>query len=163
MVMAFVETYIRLKSLLWAVLLTLWLTIFFIMAKFEATRKILQKYPDICSFNMFKNSGPTEEQIKQASFTYWFFGEGWSDKLSPGEQHKSHPNKKMIVRCDGPDAGYIATSACIISAALTVLFEADKMPHGGGVFTTASAFKKTSIYERLEKFGVTFKTVESAV
>uniref|UniRef100_A0A914ZLJ2 Saccharopine dehydrogenase NADP binding domain-containing protein n=2 Tax=Parascaris univalens TaxID=6257 RepID=A0A914ZLJ2_PARUN len=158
---AYVETYFRIKSLLWTILFSLWLAIFFIMSKFGLTRKILQKYPDICSFNMFKTSGPTEEQIKQASFTYWFFGSGWSDKLPPGEQHNKSPDKMVIVRCDGPDAGYITTSACAISAALTLLHESNKIPLGGGAFTTAAIFKKTNIYERLKKFGVTFKVVEN--
>uniref|UniRef100_A0A0M3IB68 Peptidase_S8 domain-containing protein n=1 Tax=Ascaris lumbricoides TaxID=6252 RepID=A0A0M3IB68_ASCLU len=131
---------------------------------------------------MFKTSGPTEEQMKQASFTYWFFGSGWSDKLPPGEQHNKSPDKMVIVRCDGPDAGYVTTSACAISAALTLLYESDKIPLGGGAFTTAAAFKKTNIYERLKKggafttaaafkktniyerlkkFGITFKVVEN--
>ncbi|VDK42247.1 unnamed protein product [Anisakis simplex] len=158
---AYIETYFVVKSLLWSVLLALWLAVFFVLVNFEATRKFLQKHPDLCSFNMFKASGPTEQQIEQASFTYWLFGEGWDDKLPPGEQHSTPPNKKVTVRCDGPDAGYIATSACIISSALTVLKDADKMPSGGGAFTTAEAFKKTGIYERLANFGITFKIVEN--
>lgn len=33
--------------------------------------------------------------MKQASFTYWFFGSGWSDKLPPGEQHNKSPDKMV--------------------------------------------------------------------
>lgn len=158
----FVETYLAIESIIWAVLLVLWLFVFVIFASFEATRKILQKYPDLCSFGMFKNSGPTDKQIKQASFVYWFFGSGWDEKLAAGDMHQTEPDKQVIARCDGPDAAYIATSACALAAALTILHDTEKMPHGGGVFTTAAAFKNTHIYDRLEKFGITFKIVNSA-
>lgn len=158
----FIETYFRIKSAIWAILLMLWLSVFFILAKIEFIRKYLQKYPEIFSFNIFKKSGPTDEQIKEASFVIWFFGSGWSDKLPIDEHHSSAPNKQITARCDGPDAGYIATSACAVSAALTILRDKEDMPEGGGVLTTASAFKKTKIYDRLEKFGITFKIVENA-
>ncbi|WKY08894.1 hypothetical protein Q1695_001794 [Nippostrongylus brasiliensis] len=150
-----VETYLRIESLLWTMLLALWLTVFALLAQFEFTRKILQKYPDLCSFNMFKNSGPSEQQVKEASFTYWFFAYGYRDTKPLAEQHSSKPNQRMVVKCQGPDAGYMATSGCVLSAALA-LVRSEGLPQGGGVFTTASAFAKTKIYSYLESFGITF-------
>ncbi|KAJ1366321.1 Lipid droplet localized protein [Parelaphostrongylus tenuis] len=153
---AHVETYFGLSSIFWAVMLTLWMFIFSILAQYSFTRKILQTYPDLCSFGMFKNSGPTEEQIADASFVYWFFGYGYSDRKPLNEQHDGKPDQRMVVTCKGPDAGYMATSGCALSAALT-LIHPENLPERGGVFTTASAFAKTRIYSYLESFGIVFK------
>ncbi|RCN39424.1 saccharopine dehydrogenase [Ancylostoma caninum] len=157
---AYVETYLRVSSLLWAALLAGWLTIFALLCQFKFTRGILQKYPDLCSFNMFKKSGPSEQQIAEASFIYWFFGYGYAEHKPVGEQHEGKPDQRMVVTCKGPDAGYMATSACVLSAALAIIRDSQNLPHGGGVFTTASAFAKTNIYSYLESFGIKFQ-VES--
>uniref|UniRef100_A0A1I7YN01 Sacchrp_dh_C domain-containing protein n=1 Tax=Steinernema glaseri TaxID=37863 RepID=A0A1I7YN01_9BILA len=98
--------------------------------------------------------------MEQASFTYWFFGTGWEDKLPYDQEHPAKPTVKKAARCDGPDAGYIATSFCVLSAALTVLQDRDSLPPKGGVFTTAAAFAKTRIYERLANFGIKFSMVD---
>uniref|UniRef100_A0A914XQF1 Saccharopine dehydrogenase NADP binding domain-containing protein n=1 Tax=Plectus sambesii TaxID=2011161 RepID=A0A914XQF1_9BILA len=159
----YVETYLRLSSLFWALMLVLWMMVFSFLVKFKPTRKFLQNYPDLCTFNMFKESGPTREQMDQASFVYWFFGTGWETKLSdPNEQHTDKPKSKMIVRCDGPDAGYYATSGCLLSSALTILQDKNSLPKNGGVYTTAAAFgRDTKIYDRLAQFGITFRVVDS--
>jgi len=100
--------------------------------------------------------------LNQASFVYWFFGYGWPNKLSSAnEQHTEAPNKKVMARCDGPDAGYIATSACIVSAALTVLKDRDDLPKDGGVYTSAAAFGHSKIYDRLASYGITFRMVDN--
>ncbi|KAL3985868.1 Saccharopine dehydrogenase family protein [Acanthocheilonema viteae] len=118
-----VETFIRVKSFIWAFLLSLWLV------------------------------------VKQASFTYWFFGTGWTEKHSSLDEYKVKPAKQMVARCVGPDAGYISTSACVLAAALSLLNDADKLPQGG-VYTSAAAFKNTGIYGCLEKYGVRFEIVD---
>jgi short subunit dehydrogenase-like uncharacterized protein len=159
---ATIETYICVKSMFWAMALMMWLVIFQFAVKFNWSRKILQKYPGICSGYMFKETGPTREQAEEATFEYWFFGTGWE---STAETETSslpldeQPKKKVVVRCDGPDAGYIATSGCILSCAETILFDQENMPKPGGVFTSAAAFKNTKIYDRLASFGIVFRTV----
>uniref|UniRef100_A0A1I7VV46 Sacchrp_dh_NADP domain-containing protein n=1 Tax=Loa loa TaxID=7209 RepID=A0A1I7VV46_LOALO len=117
-----VETFIRLKSFIWACLLSLWL-------------------------------------VKQASFTYWFFGTGWPEKHNSFDEYTVKPDKQMTARCVGPDAGYMTTSACVLAAALSLLSDADKLPQGG-VYTSAAAFKNTGIYGRLERYGVRFEIVD---
>ncbi|KAK5985145.1 hypothetical protein GCK32_014084 [Trichostrongylus colubriformis] len=61
------------------------------------------------SFGLFKRAGPTKEQMEEASFTYWFFAYGYSDRKPLEEQHNGKPDQKMVVTCKGPDAGYMAT------------------------------------------------------
>jgi len=47
--------------------------IFQIAVKFSWTRNILQKYPDICSAYMFKNSGPTRQQAEEVvKKLFWY-------------------------------------------------------------------------------------------
>lgn len=67
-------------------------------------------------------------QIK-ASFEYWFFGSGWDQGVTPSNDEK--PQKSVVVRCDGPDGGYIATSGCVLSCAMTVLRDHANMPKQG--------------------------------
>ncbi|XGW06302.1 hypothetical protein V3C99_016537 [Haemonchus contortus] len=152
----YVETYLRIGSLLWTVLLAIWLTLFAMLAQINFTKKFLQSYPDLCSFGMFKRAGPTKQQMDEASFVYWFFAYGYSDRKPLDEQHTGKPDQRMVVTCKGPDAGYMATSGCVLSAALA-LIRGENLPQGGGVFTTASAFAKTKIYSYLESFGITFQ------
>ena len=52
----YVETYIRVTSIFWALLLAAWVSTFAVLVMFPLTRKLLQKYPDLCSFYMFKVS-----------------------------------------------------------------------------------------------------------
>ncbi|KAI1728105.1 saccharopine dehydrogenase NADP binding domain-containing protein [Ditylenchus destructor] len=154
-----IETYILVKSMFWSVMMIAWLTIFNACVKYDFTRTILQKYPGFCSGYLFKESGPTREQANQATFTYWFVGSGWpnTDKPNPDET----PKKTVVARCDGPDAGYIATAGCVLSSALTLLQDRSTLPSGGGVYSSAAAFKNTKVYDRLESFGITFRVDES--
>jgi len=153
-----IETYILVKSYFWSILLVAWLAIFNMAVKYDFTRKILQAYPGFCSGYLFKDGGPSREQAKQASFTYWFLGKGWD----VGQNHDEPPKKTIVVRCDGPDAGYIATAGCVLSSAITLLKDSDSLPANGGVYTTTAAFKNTRIYDRLADFGVVFN-VDSTV
>uniref|UniRef100_A0A914UYG6 Uncharacterized protein n=1 Tax=Plectus sambesii TaxID=2011161 RepID=A0A914UYG6_9BILA len=110
-------------------MLALWLMVFSYLARFELTRKILQTFPDQCSFNMFKESGPTKEQMDQASYVYWFLGTGWETKLAdPKEQHTEKPNAKIFIRCEGPGGPYLTTCGCVLSAAFTILQDRDALP-----------------------------------
>jgi len=153
-----IETYLLVKSKFWALALMLWVTLLFFFAQFEFTRKFMQQYPELCSFYMFKNGGPSRQQAKEASFTYWIFGKGWDKVDNVGE---NPPQKIRVARCDGPDAGYIGTSGCVLASALTVLQDKDKLPGDGGVFTTTAAFKETKIYDRLNEFGIKFRVDDS--
>lgn len=154
------QPYVSVKSLLWSVVLLVYFVIFGILTQFEITKRILIAYPERCSFNYFKSSGPTEEQLRQAKFTYWFYGYGWSQKnTSDDEKPTSPPKRQMVVRCDGPDPAYITTVSCLLCSALTILEEPENLPQSGGVFTPAVAFKNTAIVDRLKSYGISFVTV----
>lgn len=122
------ETYIRLSGKIWGYLIGLWIMFLSVFVKYPFTRRILQQYPDQCSFYMFKNSGPSKQQVAEASFTYWFFGYGYKQTLPADQQHEGRPDRKVVATCKGPDAGYIATSGCVLSAALTLIRDTEHLP-----------------------------------
>uniref|UniRef100_A0A0N5APF2 Sacchrp_dh_NADP domain-containing protein n=1 Tax=Syphacia muris TaxID=451379 RepID=A0A0N5APF2_9BILA len=135
------QPYVSVKSLLWSVVLLVYFVIFGILTQFEITKRILIAYPERCSFNYFKSSGPTEEQacfyyifhiLRQAKFTYWFYGYGWSQKNTSDDEKPTSPPKRqvfiMVVRCDGPDPAYITTVSCLLCSALTILEEPENLP-----------------------------------
>jgi hypothetical protein len=122
-----VETYLAVSSWLWGWLGIIWMLIFSKAIAYEPLRRFFQNNPEVATVGMFSSKGPSREQCKQATFTYWFQGYGW-----PGSEPKpdEKPTKQLTVRCDGPDMGYIGTAACIISAAVTVLEDRDQLPNG---------------------------------
>lgn len=79
--------------------------------------------------------------MKEASFEYFFFGNGWN-KGETVDEHKPTKRVSLYISyyytnqycvqataiCRGPDPGYIGTSACIVSAALSILEDKDKLP-----------------------------------
>ncbi|CEF59632.1 Saccharopine dehydrogenase-like oxidoreductase [Strongyloides ratti] len=155
----YLSTYFGMKSLLMAVIYMIYFGIFSILCQFGVTRKFLQDNTDLVTFGAFSKKGPTKEQVDGASFTYWFISKGWNEKkkLEDGD-HTSSPTKKIISRCDGPDAGYVGTSGCALSAAITILEGGSNLPKKGGVYTPATAFGESPrIYSILEDFGIKFK------
>ena len=60
------------------------------------------------------------------------------------------------IQVSGPEPGYVTTPICMVAAALTVLEESQAIPLNGGVLTPGSAFKRTSLIERLRQRGMKF-------
>ncbi|KAI6170782.1 Epimerase [Aphelenchoides bicaudatus] len=147
-----IETYILKPSWMESALTILWFGLLSIVCKFQPILRFCQKNPELVSFGSFSSRGPRRELVKQAKFTTYIQGNGWKNVKEP--QSGVEPNSKLTVRVDGPDAGYVATSGCVLSSALTVL--EDKLPVGGGVYTTAVAFENTKILDRLASFNITF-------
>ncbi|CAD6192367.1 unnamed protein product [Caenorhabditis auriculariae] len=154
-----IKTYIRVPSVSLAVGLGLWSSAISVLAVIPCTKRLLQKYPDEVSFNLFKRDGPTEAQINGSGFTYTFFGYGYQEQKPNGEVHLGRPDRKVVARCTGPDPGYMATSGCIISSALTILKDVQNMPEEGGFYTPTAAFGDSKIYEFLESFGVKYEVL----
>ncbi|MCP9262806.1 Saccharopine dehydrogenase [Dirofilaria immitis] len=143
-----VETFIRIKSVIWAFLLSMWLMIFMVVAKISFMKDFCWNIQDYAVLAC------------KASVIYLLvFGTGWTEKHSSFDDYSVKPVKEIVARCVGPDAGYVTTSACVLASALSLLKDADKLPQGG-VHTPTSAFKETGIYDRLEKYGVRFEIVD---
>ncbi len=96
--------------------------------------------------------------MNKVDFKMHFFGYGWSQRLADGE-HPSRPTKQIQTIVSGPEPGYIATSKIVVSCAIVLLKEQNRMPVKGGVLTPAVAFANTSLIERLRTHGIRFETV----
>ncbi|KAF8371518.1 hypothetical protein PRIPAC_77947 [Pristionchus pacificus] len=151
-----IATYMVQGSFIKSVLALLWLGFIGFFALFSPTRKLLEEHPELFSFGMFQNAGPSKEQIDAASFDYFVFGTGWEE----GEEANGRePTKKAAIVCRSADPGYVATSACISSIALALLNDRPQLAKDGGVFTPVSAVRDTRIFAYLQKMGVNFERI----
>lgn len=157
-----VQTYIKFSSIVHALGMLVWGILFGIMASFQFGRDLLEKYPNIFSFGIFSHEGPTREQIKDVTFTTQVFGRGWlGKKLKPEEDPAEPPMDKIVCKVEGPDPGYIATSACLVASAMTILDETSSLPAGGGVLTPGVAFANSKGFiKKLETRGFKFTKVQ---
>uniref|UniRef100_T1IIF4 RING-type domain-containing protein n=1 Tax=Strigamia maritima TaxID=126957 RepID=T1IIF4_STRMM len=147
--------YLRMPSLLVAILTVIGAIIFALLASFNFGRKLLEKYPRLFSFGTFSKNGPTEQQIKETSFTTTIIGIGYDEKLAdPTDDHATPPTTKMVVKVKGPEPGYITTPICMIQAGMVLLEEMDRLPGKGGVYTPGGAFVNTTIIDRLTSNGL---------
>ncbi|XP_036611166.1 saccharopine dehydrogenase-like oxidoreductase [Trichosurus vulpecula] len=132
---------------------------FLLFVKFSIGRQLLVKFPWLFSFGYVSQQGPTQKQMDDASFTFTFFGQGYS----PDHTTKhGKPNIKICTQVKGPEAGYVATPIAMVQAALTLLKDTSELPKGGGVFTPGAAFSKTKLIERLNQCGIEFSVVSSS-
>lgn len=110
----------------------------------EKRRQFLKRYPGFFSAGVFSSNGPSEEELKRGTF----------DIVIQGESEGKVVHEAQV---SGPHPGYIGCSICTNQAALTLLEEMDKLPSSGGVYTPGTAFSDTSLVQRLNRNGVTFK------
>uniref|UniRef100_A0A5G2QMU5 Saccharopine dehydrogenase-like oxidoreductase n=1 Tax=Sus scrofa TaxID=9823 RepID=A0A5G2QMU5_PIG len=132
---------------------------FLFFVRFGIGRQLLVKFPWLFSFGYFSKQGPTQKQMDASSFTLTFFGQGYSQGLSPD---KSKPNIRICTQVKGPEAGYVATPIAMVQAALTLLNDASDLPKAGGVFTPGAAFCRTKLIERLNQRGIEFSVISSS-
>ncbi|KAJ3593589.1 hypothetical protein NHX12_005923 [Muraenolepis orangiensis] len=126
---------------------------FMFLIKFSFGRNLLIKYPEFFSFGFFTKAGPTRTQMKDSSFQFAFYGEGYTEGTDPSQ---GKPDGKIRTVVRGPEAGYVATPIAMVQAALTVLNEPKALPEKGGVYTPGGAFAKTTLIDRLHKHGIQF-------
>ncbi|XP_051849403.1 saccharopine dehydrogenase-like oxidoreductase [Antechinus flavipes] len=132
---------------------------FLLFVKFSIGRQLLVKFPWLFSFGYFSKQGPTQKQMDDASFTFTFFGQGYSQDHTTKD---GKPNIKICTQVKGPEAGYVATPIAMVQAAVTLLKDTSELPKGGGVFTPGAAFSKTKLIERLNQCGIEFSVISSS-
>ncbi|CAI2354528.1 unnamed protein product [Caenorhabditis sp. 36 PRJEB53466] len=144
--------YSRFETRANAILLAAFMSLLKVAAKYEIVQRFVMRYPSLSSCNLFSDEGPSKQQMREASFSYRFYGYGFGR----GDPRTEKPRKKLLVTCTGPDVGYIATSGCVLSSALIILKQKEALPKNGGVYTTATAFGNSRIYQYLADFGIKF-------
>jgi len=125
-----------------------------LLANFPFGRYLLLKYPEFFSAGMFSRAGPTEEEVKSASFKMWFVGHGYSD-VAQASEHGSKLDKEVITKVSGPEVGYITTPIVLLQCALVLLSQRGNLPKGG-VYTPGAVFGPTDLQQRLQENGVSF-------
>nr|ATG71151.1 saccharopine dehydrogenase [Juniperus microsperma] len=128
-----------------------------LLGRFSWGRSLLLKYPEIFTLGQFKKRGPTEEEVRSASFKMWFLGHGFSDE-SHLLQQGSKPNMEMVTRISGPEIGYATTPITLVQCALLVMDQRQSLPKGG-VLPPGIVFGPTDLQERLEKRGILFELI----
>ena len=130
-----------------------WLGLF---GRWEWSRSLLKQCPSFFTFGIFKKGGPSEEEIQSGSFAITFRGKGWSNG---SKAHQEEPKDEILTRVEGPHPGYPACAICVNQAAITLLEEVNSLPGNGGVLTPGTAFRKTSLINRLNQNGLKFHVV----
>ncbi|XP_078590586.1 saccharopine dehydrogenase-like oxidoreductase isoform X2 [Branchiostoma floridae x Branchiostoma japonicum] len=136
--------------------------VFGVMTKFSWGRWLLSKYPRLFSLGYFSHEGPTQKQIEGASFNMQFIGTGYSNTVLEDGDYDGPPNMTIATQVEGPEAGYVTTPIVMVQAAITLLKEMKKFPAKGGVMTPGTAYKDTSLVERLSDRGVIFSITAPA-
>ncbi|XP_022091289.1 saccharopine dehydrogenase-like oxidoreductase [Acanthaster planci] len=134
--------------------------IFAFLAKFSFGRKLLEKYPKLFTGGGFSHEGPTREQMDGTTFSFVLNAEGFS---AGADNDQTKHDVTMVTKVTGPEPGYVATPIMMVQAGLVILSEKDNLPASGGVFSPAAAFSRTRLIERLDKRGIKFSVVETAL
>ena len=75
-------------------------------------RSLLLAAPGFFSHGMFSRRGPSDQQLREASFSFTNFARGYSRgaPLAPGEA----PDLQVVTRVQGPEPGYLACSIFVV-------------------------------------------------
>ncbi|XP_062009837.1 probable mitochondrial saccharopine dehydrogenase-like oxidoreductase At5g39410 [Rosa rugosa] len=132
-----------------------------LLGQFSFGRWLLLKYPSFFSVGWFRKQGPSDEEVRSASFKMWFVGHGFSDR-SLASQGNTKPDTEIVTRVMGPEVGYITTPIILLQCALIVLSQRDNLPRGG-VLPPGIVFGPTDLQEKLQENGVTFDVISKNV
>lgn len=121
-------------------------------------RWLLLKFPSIFSLGWFRKKGPTEEEVRRASFKMWFIGHGFSDCTSLAAGDHQQPDAEVVTRVTGPEIGYLTTPIILIQCALIVLSQRDNLPKGGA-YPPGIVFGPTDLQKRLQENGISFDVI----
>nr|KJB75668.1 hypothetical protein B456_012G051000 [Gossypium raimondii] len=127
-----------------------------LLCRFSFGRWLLLKFPSFFSFGWFRKTGPSEDEVRSASFKMWFVGYGFSDSNLASERN-SKPDMEIITRVMGPEIGYVTTPISLVQCALIVLSQRENLPKGG-VYTPGIVFGP-DLQERLQENGISFDVV----
>ncbi|OEU18548.1 hypothetical protein FRACYDRAFT_224855 [Fragilariopsis cylindrus CCMP1102] len=124
--------------------------IFSTLARFQYGCKLLHGSPELFTNGMFREGGPTEEEMQKGSFETFCTAYGMNRE------------EKVRVSCKGPEPGYVATPKIIVALAVCVLRHRDEVKYGndGGVMVPGVAFGESdAVFDLLKNEGIEFKVL----
>ncbi|KAF5480246.1 hypothetical protein F2P56_001009 [Juglans regia] len=128
-----------------------------LLGKTAVGRWLLLKFPSIFSLGWFRKKGPSDDEVRSASFKMWFVGHGFSN-ASLASQGNRKPDMEIITRVMGPEIGYLTTPIILLQCALILLIQRENLPRGG-VLTPGIVFGPTDLQERLQENGISFDII----
>lgn len=131
-----------------------------LLGKFAFGRRLLLQFPSFFSLGWFRKNGPSEDEVRSASFKMWFVGTGFRDSSLVAQGNRK-PDMEIITRVMGPEIGYLTTPIILIQCALIVLSQRDNLPKGG-VYTPGIVFGPTDLQERLQSNGISFDVISKS-
>ncbi|XP_019456839.1 PREDICTED: probable mitochondrial saccharopine dehydrogenase-like oxidoreductase At5g39410 isoform X2 [Lupinus angustifolius] len=131
-----------------------------LFGSFNLGRRLLLNFPSVFSLGWFREKGPSEEEVKSASFKMWFVGHGFSNE-SLASQRNTKPDTEIVTRVMGPEVGYLTTSIILIQCALVLLSRRNDLPKGGA-YPPGIIFGPTDLQERLQQNGISFDIISKS-
>lgn len=131
-----------------------------IFGKTSFGRWLLLKFPSIFSLGWFKKAGPSEDEVRSASFKMWFIGQGYSNGDLALER-KAKPDTEIITRVMGPEIGYLTTPIILLQCGLILLSQRENLPKGG-TFPPGIVFGPTDLQDRLQQNGISFDVISKS-
>lgn len=128
-----------------------------LLGKTAVGRWLLLNFPAIFSLGWFRKKGPSDDEVRSASFKMWFVGHGFSNG-SLASQGNRKPDMEIITRVMGPEIGYLTTPIILLQCALILLSQRENLPRGG-VLTPGIVFGPTDLQERLQENGISFDVI----
>ena len=128
------------------------------LARFKFGCNLLHSYPEAFSNGVFTSKGPTEDELKEGSFTTYV--------TAYGSNHTETNPQLARVKVSGPEPGYVATPRLIVALALTILDAGKKegneeLSFEGGCTLPGSLFCDCDkVYENMRNEGVSFDVVD---
>ena len=129
------------------------------LARFKFGCNLLHSYPETFSNGVFTSKGPTEDELKEGSFTTYI--------TAYGSNHSETAPQLARVKVSGPEPGYVATPRLIVALALTILDAGKKEGNdevisfeGGCTLPGALFCDCDKIYENMRNEGVSFDVVD---
>lgn len=157
-----IQTYVTFRSFLQVLAVLFFGLVFALLSKFSFGRNLLLKYPSFFSGGFLSREGGKPEELENTHFSITFRAVGWTEKLTePTDVRKEPPNQVLITEVKGKNPAYGATCIMLLTSAITILKESDKIPANGGVLSPGAAFGKTSLIEELNKKDIRFEVVSS--
>ncbi|KAH9635099.1 hypothetical protein HF086_000820 [Spodoptera exigua] len=117
-----------------------------LMSRSECTRKYLLNNPKYWSGGYVTKEGPTANVTNNVHFTFEMVGKGWPEGA---DVEKTPPNKTVVAKITGKNPAYGSTVVAVLMCAHTILKERQNMPAPGGVMSSGSAFKNTTLIQKL--------------
>ncbi|RWS27573.1 hypothetical protein B4U80_06290 [Leptotrombidium deliense] len=156
------EAYFVLPSLYSLLIMFFCALLFLICIPFKIGRYLMHTFPEVFTFGVFTRKPITREEVNRASFKMLFVGKGWKETLDDPLTQVSHsPDSMIYASVTGGSPGYPVTAVCVVQAAFAVVYEKDKLPNNGGVYTPGSAFRNTNLVKKLSAKGVKFELLSA--